>query len=254
MKIIYFIFLFTLLPLKKGICQHTLNIKIDTSYCNDGSHLEGKFGFYGTTRFGQQIDTLIEPLRFIENQEITIPSDSLTNFRFVFTPSDTTFSEVIAPLYYVKSLDNVVDLDCYFFRKSVSLLDQLENKDTLYITTEYRGVSHAGMTFPRSTLRITRKNNQFYYSRNDLPTHGDLVIPTFPGGKYENGFSEDSLLTENQLNSISLFETEIVNSVAYSYEYGLSEIRITFHGRTYKFISNMNILNPKAHLIWEQLK
>lgn len=238
----------------KGHSQIFIIVKIDTSFCNNNSHLNGEFGLYGTTRYGQQVDTLVNSLQFVESQKIFLANDSLTNFRLIYTPSDKTTSEVIAPLYYFSSLDNTIQLDCYFFRKSVSLLDQLENKDTLFITTEYRGESHAGMIFPRSTIRIIKKKNKFYYSRNDLPTNGDLVFPTFPEGKYENGFSEDKILTEEQLSSIRQFETEIVNSVDYSIVNGKSELRITLKDRTYKFISNMSVRNESANLIWEKLK
>lgn len=253
MKLKLLSFLLTLLPFLKAMSQFTIQLKIDTSYCCTHSPIEGKLGFYGTTRYGQQIDTLIKPLRIIENQEIIVPSDSLMNFRLVFTPSDTSNAEIIAPLYYFSSLDNTVQLDSYFFRKPIQLLDHLENKDTLFITKEYRGISHAGMTFPRSTFRIVKKDNKFYYSRNDLPTHGDLVITIFPGGKYENGFSEEKLLTKEQLHSVRLFETDIVRSISYMFNSGMSEIRIGFKGKTYRFTSNMNIPNANANLIWEKL-
>lgn len=237
--------------------QDTIRIKIDTSFCIGSSQFKGEFGFYGSTfdRYGQLIDTLIKPLRFIDNQKIILTSDKyLTNFRLEYIPSDTLLNKVEAPLYYFDMTDMVINLDCYFFRKPISLLRNIDNGDTLFITTEYRGKSHAGMTFPRSTLRIIKKKNQFYYSRNDLPTRGDLVILTFPEGRYENGFSKDSVLTEEQLFSIMQFEAEIVKSAAYSLEYGVSEIIITLKGRTYKFISNMRIPNENAHLIWKKLK
>ena len=254
MKYNYLIFLFILLPFKKAISQYSINLTIDTTYCIGSAQIEGKLGFYGTTRYGQQIDTLIKPLRITKNQEIIVPSDSLMNFRLVFTPTDTSKSEIIAPLYYFSLFDKSVHLDCYFFKKPIALLNHVENGDTLFITTEYRGNSHAGMVFPRSTLRIIKKKDHYYYSRNDLPTRGDLVIPMFPGGKYENGFSEELTLSDEQLHAIRQFETEIVNCVSYLFDYGGAEIRITLKGKTYRFISNMNIRNEKAHMIWGKLK
>jgi hypothetical protein len=237
--------------------QDTVQIKIDNSFCVGSSQIEGDFGFYGTTfdRNGQLVDTLIKPLQFIENQEIILNSAKfLTNFRLEYIPWDTLLNKVQAPLYYFDMTDKIINLNCYFFRKPISLLDNMNNGDTLFITKEYRGVSHAGMIFPRSTLRIVKKKKLLYYSRNDLPTRGDGVILTFPEGRYENGFSEDSELTEEQIFAIKKFETEVVKSTAYSLEYGMSEIRITLKGKTYKFISDMRIRNEKAYLIWEKLK
>lgn len=250
-------FALTVLISNAVFSQDTVHIKIDTSFCCGSSQIEGDFGFYGTTydRNGQLVDTLIKPLQFIDNQKIILTSDKhLTNFRLKYNPSDTLLNKVEAPLYYLGMTDKVINLDCYFFRKPISLLDKMNYGDTLFITTEYRGISHAGMAFPRSTLRIIKDKNQFYYSRNDLPTRGDLVLLTFPEGRYENGFSEDNALTEEQLFSVKQFETGIVKLAAYSLEYGTSEIRITLKGRTYKFISNMSFRNEKAHLIWEKLK
>jgi hypothetical protein len=247
-------FAVTVLLSSAAFSQNFIIVKIDTSFCNNISHLDGEFGLYATTRYGRQVDTLVNSLQFVERQKIILASDSLTNYRLVFTPNIPTISKVVAPLYYFNSLDTAIQLDCYFFRKSISLLDQLENKDTLFITTEYKGESHTGMKFPRSTLRIIKKKNQFYYSRNNLPTNGNLVFPTFPEGKYENGFSEERILTEEQLISIRQFETKIVKSVEYSFENGTSELRITLKDRTFKFIPNRSIRNESAHLIWEKLK
>lgn len=254
MKTILILFAVAILLWRTGFSQNFIILNIDTSFCNNSSHLDGEFGLYGTTGYGRQVDTLLIPLQFIESQKIVLESESHTNFRLVYTPYDPTISRVIAPLYYFSSSDNIIQLDCYFFRKSVSLLDQLENKDTLFITTEYKGDSHTGMIFSRSTLRIIKKKSQFYYSRNDLPTDGDLVFLTFPEGKYENGFSEDKILTEDQLNSIRQFETGIVNSVEYSIAYGTSQLRITLKDRTYRFISNATVRNESAYLIWKKLK
>lgn len=254
MKFIYLIFLFTFLPSNKGISQYTLNIKIDTSYCFDSARLDGEFGFYGTTRYGQQIDTLIRTLDFVDNQEIIVRSDSLMNFRLVYIPYDKTYSEVTAQLSYFSSLDNTIYLDCYFFRKPAALLSHMENGDTLSISTEYRGISHAGMSFDMSEIRIIKRKDKFYYSRNDLPIHGDLVVITFPEGGYEAGFSDEREVSGAQLKAIRNFETHIMKSASYSLEYGFSKITIDLNNRTFSFISNMYVQNGNAHEIWEILK
>jgi hypothetical protein len=110
------------------------------------------------------------------------------------------------------------------------------------------------MIFPRSTLRIIKKKNQFHYSRNNLPTDGDLVFLTFPAGKYENGFSEDKILTEEQLESIRQFEMEITNSIENSITHSNYELSVTLNGRTYKFKPNLSTRKERTHLIWEKLK
>jgi hypothetical protein len=231
-----------------------IKVTIDTSLCIGNSYIDGEFGLYGITRSAQQRDTLLIPLQFIESQEIVLENDNYTNFRLVYSPSDATVPKAVFPIDDFNSKANTIQLDCFFFRKPLSLLDKLQNKDTLYITTEYRGISHAGMIFPRSTLRIIKKKNQFYYSRNNLPTDGDLVFLTFPGGKYENGFSEDKILTEEQLESIRQFEMEIVNPVENSRLQSNYELSVTLKGRTYKFHPNLSSRNEKAHPIWEKLK
>lgn len=234
--------------------KKVFKVTIDTSLCIGNSYIDGEFGLYGTTRSAQQLDTLLIPLQFSASQEIAFDTDSHTNFRLVYSPSDSMVPDAVSPIYDFSSKDNTIQLDCFFFKKPLTLLDQLENKDTLFITTEYRGVSHAGMIFPRSTLRIIKKKNQYHYSRNNLPTDGDLVFLSFPAGKYENGFSEDKILTEEQLESIRQFEMEIVNPEENSRLQSNYELRVTLKGRTYKFHPNLSSRNEKAHPIWEKLK
>ena len=255
-------FVLTFLVSNTIFSQDTIQIIIDTSFCSKNSQLKGEFGFYGTTKYHPRIDTLLDSLSFVHSQEIILPSDNFINLRLVYTPTDTSYSKVVAPLTYFR-LDNfrtthkkTIRLDRYFFRNPASLLDCMVNGDTLLITKEeHRGMSVQGQIYPRSTLRITKKGNQFYYSRNNLPTNGNLRVFRYRKGEYEAGYSARSALTQEQLLSIRQFETEVAKFASYAYGGDYFDIGIKLKGESIKCVLlNQRPKNEKAHFIWEKLK
>lgn len=263
MKTISFVFAFTFLVSSAVYSQDTIKIIIDTSLFTNKSESKGEFGFYGTARYPPRVkDSLIQQLDFIHQQEIISPVGyNLINLRLVYTSSDTSYSKVVVPLDDIPfnhsgHKKKVIHLNGFFFKKPVSLLDCMKNGDTLLITKEvYNGTSTAGHIFPKSTLRIIKKGNQFYYSRNNLPTHADCRMISYKKGEYQAGFSEKRVLNKEQLLSIKQFETEAAKIASYSMSADCFDVLITLKGASYKFyILNEGDRSDEANLIWEKLE
>lgn len=244
--------LYFFLALNRVFSQDTLWINIDTSFCSGASQISGEFGFYGTTsdRNGRLKDTLIKPLHFIDRQEIVLTNDYyLTNFRLVYSPTDSLFSKVEASLSYFYFDNNEFILDCYFFRKSISHLDEMNNGDTLLYIMEYKGPLVGMASAPRSEIRIIKTKDNFSYSRNNLPTG----LSTYMGMDFQKGYSQLRELTTKELEIIRNYEKEVVKSVAYSLFLGSYETKIISKGKVYRFLLD-NYTTNDALTMWEKLK
>lgn len=258
MKYLLFKILFVVLISIPGttFSQDTLQLFIDISNCTDSSleyqQIEGKFGLYAYTfppnNYGKPVDTLIQHIELLDEQKLVLP-ENFQYFKLKYIPFDTLIKKVEAPLHYFYLLDKKLTIDCYFFRKSISHLDYMNDGDTLCYITEYRGPLVGGVTAPRSALRVVKIGDVYFHSRNDLPIHGNPG-PMYMGMQYEEGYSELEQLTTDQLDELRRFEREIIASVEYSFDYGYSEISIMTKGKTYRFICNMMIKNNSLS-IWK---
>lgn len=237
-----------LLPVKV-FSQDTLQLYIDISNCTDSriedQQIEGELGLYAFTfpsnNYGKPVDTLVQHIELLDEQKLVLPKN-FQYFKLKYIPSDTLTKKVEAPLDYFYLLDKKLTIDCYFFRKSISHIDYMNDGDTLCYITEYRGPLVGGATAPRSALRIVKIEGNYFYSRNDLPMHGNPG-PIYMGMEYEEGYSELKELSTVQLEELRDFEREIIESVMYSLDYGYSEVSIKTKEKTYRFIWNVTTNN-----------
>lgn len=231
--------------------QRTINLTIDTScfVLNASPAINGTLGLY--TNICEQLDTLVQEVEIISNQEIII-ENALSNFKLVFTPND---SMMPTNLYMVHSNVNNVYLSCYFFNLSYpSFIGQLNENDTLLITSEFIG--NTGPLTPLTThfLKIWRFEDGYYAcfaTTKRYPNH--ILLPE----DYKVPFGDSILLTKKHIKFIKNFEEGIENLVDNRYnlyhENSLTTIEmnkktISFYSKGYMSLIIWNELNKTKQL------
>lgn len=194
--------------------QRTINLKIDTScfISNELPGINGTLGLY--TNIGEHLDSLVQEIEILSDQKIVIESadDRLSSFKFVFTPTDTLLSK---NQYIVDFYANNAYLSCYFFNLSYpSFIDQLEENDTLLITSKYIGNTGPLTPLTIHFLKIWRFENNYYASFATRERYPNQILPQ---NDLKDPFGDSILLTKKNLKAIKAFEVDIENLVDNQY-------------------------------------
>ncbi len=229
--LVILITIFTLPNLLFG--QSNINIIIDTNcHCASENKLEidGDFALYAEVSdiaFPSSFkDTLIQKLEFTHKQNIVLPRSTkyktIRNFRIIFKPADTLIEESNLIVSHIVALSNI-NLNCFFFNKYYpSFLDQLDRKDTLFISSIYAGNTTTSLstTIPMHILKIYRKRNKYFcaYGKTEVYSSQPMIYG------YNINYETPIRLTEEQLNLVRTFETELWKSAVNNSEY---EINLT---------------------------
>ena len=234
--------LFLVLLSSIGYSNPLITIRIDTQLCTDCLPLDGTLGIYETLEPNQRgdsfkdKDSLVKQLKLVKNQIIKLDETyNLHQLNIKYTPRDSNLRVMKTPLVGYHNKNNTITLNCYSLRQPIPLLDQLAENDTLTITSEYCGNSHAGMAFSRTCVRIMKQESDFYYAINKLPVRGDLYIPTFPVGGYEAGFSPLRKLTAEKLAQFRIYEQLLPNMVGYMNDFAITHTVIAFNDEILSF-------------------
>lgn len=228
--------------------QRTINLTIDTScfISNKNSDINGSLGLY--TNISEQLDTLIQEIEIKSNQEIVIANshERLSSFKLVFTPIDTILPK---NQYIINFHVNTAYLSCYFFNLSYpSFIDQLEDNDTLLISSKYIG--NTGPLTPLTThfLMIWHFEDDYYASfatRARYPNQ--VLVPE----DLKDPFGDSILLSMEHLKLIKTFESDIENLVDNKYnlhhENTLTTVKV--NAKTISFYSKGYL----SLMIWNEL-
>lgn len=228
--------------------QRTINLTIDTScfILNAQPAINGTLGLY--TDISEQLDTLVQEVEIISNQEIIIDNahEPLSSFKLVFTPND---SMMPTNQYMVHSYANNAYLSCYFFNLSYpSFIGQLNENDTLLITSKFIG--NTGPLTPLTThfLKIWCFEDNYYASfatTKWYPNH--IMIPE----DFKDPFGDSILLTKKHIKFIKNFEEGIENLVdnRYNLYHENSLTTIEMNKKTISFYSK----GYMSLIIWNEL-
>ena len=213
--------------------QRKINLSIDTS-CFTSNGVNGTLGLY--TNISQQLDTLVQEVEIVSNQEIVIENahETLSGFRLVYTPADTLLPK---NQYIIGFYESKAYLSCYFFNESYpSFIEQLQDEDTLFISSKYIGNTGDLRPMTTYTFRLCRLGDKYYASFRIIEIYPNHVLSRDEfKSLYE--FGDSFVLNKNQLKRFKKYEEGIFDLVdnKYNWHYENSFTTVEQNNKTISF-------------------